>query len=171
MRCVASLVAGMVLSCPTACGILVPPSGIKPSPPALEGRLPTTGPSGKFSFLNFFEKWKYFMFLKIRDKELFYFLYKWDMQESGKRSLNIRKWKAHCWVLAQSSLVTLKHKTPSCSLKWNQNLDMHVTQVIQIKKNGNNSNNSNVYHFYYLQGTFIYIFIWYKKRSSCDFMD
>ena len=56
VRCVASLVAGVVLSRPTVCGILFPPSGIKPSPPALKGRLPTTGPSGKFSFLNFFEK-------------------------------------------------------------------------------------------------------------------
>ena len=36
------------LSCPTACGILVPQPGIKPEIPALEGRFLTTGPPGKF---------------------------------------------------------------------------------------------------------------------------
>ena len=82
------------------------------------------------------------MFLKIRDKELFLiqvgYARKWEKEPKYK------KMKSSHWVLAQSSLVTLKHKTPSCSLKWNQNLDMHVTQVIQIKKNGNNSNNSSL---------------------------
>ena len=33
------------LSCPTACGILVPQAGIEPTSPALEGRFLTTGPS------------------------------------------------------------------------------------------------------------------------------
>ena len=36
------------LSCPTACGILVPPPGIKPMSPALEGGFLTTGLPGKF---------------------------------------------------------------------------------------------------------------------------
>ena len=35
------------LSCPVACGILVPWPGIKPVSPALEGRFLTTGPRGK----------------------------------------------------------------------------------------------------------------------------
>ena len=35
------------LSCPVACGILVPPPGIEPASPALEGGFFTTGPPGK----------------------------------------------------------------------------------------------------------------------------
>ena len=35
------------LSCPAACGILVPRPGIEPMSPALEGRFLTTGPPGK----------------------------------------------------------------------------------------------------------------------------
>ena len=35
------------LSCPAACGILVPRPGIKPESPALEGGFFTTGPPGK----------------------------------------------------------------------------------------------------------------------------
>ena len=34
------------LSCPVACGILIPPPGIKPESPALEGGFSTTGPQG-----------------------------------------------------------------------------------------------------------------------------
>ena len=30
-----------------ACGILAPPPGIEPAPPALEGKVLTTGPPGK----------------------------------------------------------------------------------------------------------------------------
>ena len=44
---VASLVAALGLSCPAACGILVPQSGIEPTSPALEGRFFTTGPPGR----------------------------------------------------------------------------------------------------------------------------
>ena len=36
-----------LFSCPVACGILVPPPGIEPASPALEGRFLTTGPPGK----------------------------------------------------------------------------------------------------------------------------
>ena len=37
---------------PKACGILAPPPGIKPTSPALEGKVITSGPSGKsLSFL------------------------------------------------------------------------------------------------------------------------
>ena len=32
---------------PEACGILIPQPGIKPTPPALEGEVSTTGPPGK----------------------------------------------------------------------------------------------------------------------------
>ena len=43
----APLVVDHRLSFPLACGILVPLLGIKPVSPALEGRILTTGPSGK----------------------------------------------------------------------------------------------------------------------------
>ena len=36
-----------------ACGILAPRPGIKPVPPALEGEVLTTGPSGKSLFSQF----------------------------------------------------------------------------------------------------------------------
>ena len=42
-----SLVAVFRLICPTACGILVPRSGIEHTSPVLEGRFSTTGPAGK----------------------------------------------------------------------------------------------------------------------------
>ena len=42
-----SVVAVRGLSCPMACGILVPQPGIEPMSPALEGRVLTTGPPGK----------------------------------------------------------------------------------------------------------------------------
>ena len=42
-----SAVAVHGLSCPAACGILVPRPGIEPASPALEGGFLTTGPPGK----------------------------------------------------------------------------------------------------------------------------
>ena len=42
-----SVVAARRLSCPAACGILVPQPGIEPAFPALEGGFLTTGPPGK----------------------------------------------------------------------------------------------------------------------------
>ena len=42
------------LSCPAACGILVPLPGIEPVSPAFQGWFLTTGPPGKSSPLNFF---------------------------------------------------------------------------------------------------------------------
>ena len=39
---------GCLGSCPVACGILVLQPGIEPTPPALEGKVLTTGPPGKF---------------------------------------------------------------------------------------------------------------------------
>ena len=42
-----SVVAVHRLSCPTACGILVPRPGIEPESPALEGGFLTTGPPKK----------------------------------------------------------------------------------------------------------------------------
>ena len=42
-----SVVVARGLSCPEACGILVPRPGIEPASPALEGRFLTTGPPGK----------------------------------------------------------------------------------------------------------------------------
>ena len=44
---VGSVVAACGLSCPTACGILVPQPGIEPASRALEGGFLTTGPPGK----------------------------------------------------------------------------------------------------------------------------
>ena len=48
-----SILVVLRLSCPVAYGILVPGPRIKPVSPALEGRLSTTGPAGKFLFLIF----------------------------------------------------------------------------------------------------------------------
>ena len=50
---VASVAVVFRLSCPTACGILVPGPGIGPTLPALEGRFPTTRPPGKSQFCFF----------------------------------------------------------------------------------------------------------------------
>ena len=43
-----SLFVALVLSCPEACGILVPRPGIEPVSPALEGEFLTSGSPGKF---------------------------------------------------------------------------------------------------------------------------
>ena len=45
------------LSCPEACGILVPRPGMEPTSPALEGGFLTTGPPEKYH-LNTFKLWK-----------------------------------------------------------------------------------------------------------------
>ena len=42
-----SVVVAHGLSCPTACGILVPLPGIESASPALEGEFVTTGPPGE----------------------------------------------------------------------------------------------------------------------------
>ena len=47
LRHVSSVVVACGLSCPEACGILVPLPGIEPMSPALEGGFFTTGPPGK----------------------------------------------------------------------------------------------------------------------------
>ena len=47
LRHASSVVAARGLSCPTACGILVPQPGMEPMSPALEGGFFTTGPPGK----------------------------------------------------------------------------------------------------------------------------
>ena len=49
----ASLAVVRGLSCPLACGILVPWPGMEPTPPALEGGLLTTGPPGQSQQLQF----------------------------------------------------------------------------------------------------------------------
>ena len=49
-----SVVVACGLSCPAACGILVPRPGIEPASPALEGGFLTTGPPGKSPELLFF---------------------------------------------------------------------------------------------------------------------
>ena len=50
------VVAAHGLSCPSACGVLVPLPGIQPSPTALEGRFLTTGPPGKSPQWGIFEQ-------------------------------------------------------------------------------------------------------------------
>ena len=50
----ASLIKEHRLYNPTACGILVLWAGIEPQSPALQGRLLTTGPPGKFQLCHFF---------------------------------------------------------------------------------------------------------------------
>ena len=45
--CTGSVVVAHRLRSPAACGILIPQPGIRPLPPALQGRFLTTGPSGK----------------------------------------------------------------------------------------------------------------------------
>ena len=47
LRRAGSVVAARVLSCPEACGILVPRPRIEPASPALEGGFFTIGPPGK----------------------------------------------------------------------------------------------------------------------------
>ena len=47
LRRAISVVVAHGLSCLTACGILVPRTGIEPESPALEGGFFTTGPPGK----------------------------------------------------------------------------------------------------------------------------
>ena len=48
LRCMSSIAVAHGLSCPVACGILVPQLGIEPASPALEGGgFSTTGPPGK----------------------------------------------------------------------------------------------------------------------------
>ena len=47
LRRESSVVVARGLSCPKACGILVPRPGIEPASPALEGGFFTTGPPGK----------------------------------------------------------------------------------------------------------------------------
>ena len=55
-----ALFCGPGLSCPTACGILVPQPGIEPSSPELEGGFLTTGPPGKSPYLSF--NWRFVPF-------------------------------------------------------------------------------------------------------------
>ena len=53
LRHASSIVVVHRLSCPAACGILVPWTGIEPTSPALEGKFFTTGPPGKSQVLGF----------------------------------------------------------------------------------------------------------------------
>ena len=54
LRSTSSVVVAHGLSCPVACGILVPRPGIEHMSPALEGRFFTTGPPGKSQLFYFF---------------------------------------------------------------------------------------------------------------------
>ena len=51
LRCTGSVAVACGLSCPPACEILVPRSGIEPTSPALEGGFLTTGPPAKSRIL------------------------------------------------------------------------------------------------------------------------
>ena len=74
----ASVVVVQGLSCPEACGILVPRPGIEPLPPALASRFSTTGPPRK-SLDSFFKPSIFFSYdiswpLCTFDKHLLYVL-------------------------------------------------------------------------------------------------
>ena len=53
LECAGSVVVACELSCPVACGFLVPWPGIEPTSPALEGGFLTTGPRGKSVIISF----------------------------------------------------------------------------------------------------------------------
>ena len=57
------------LNCTEACGILMPPPGIEPTFPALEGGFLTTGPSGK-PLLYFLNRQYLYMFQKIKVQKM-----------------------------------------------------------------------------------------------------
>ena len=59
------------LSCPTACGILVPRPGIEPASPALEGGFFTTGPPGNSRTLLFKKKNLTYGQFHLQSQELF----------------------------------------------------------------------------------------------------
>ena len=82
-KCVGSVVVARELSCPTACGILVPQAGMEPASPALEGRFLTTRPPGKSLlsclYLNklIYHIYDYYtkMHMHIFGKKVFFFMY------------------------------------------------------------------------------------------------
>ena len=53
-----SVVAALRLSCPLACGILVPQPGVKPTPPALQGGFLPPGPLASPHILIFSNFWR-----------------------------------------------------------------------------------------------------------------
>ena len=58
------------LSCPAACGILVPPPEIEPMSPALEGRFSTIEPPGKSPICGFYvSKSKCVLFVEMKRKK------------------------------------------------------------------------------------------------------
>ena len=66
--CVLDLAHG--LSCPVACGILVPRSVIEPASPALEGGFLTTGPPGKSQMYGFNGLFVNFQFCSTDQKSI-----------------------------------------------------------------------------------------------------
>ena len=69
LECTGSVVVARGLSCPAACGILVPQPQIKPVSPALEGRFLTTGPPRKScKFLLYVHTHKKLESLQIAEK-------------------------------------------------------------------------------------------------------
>ena len=65
-----SVVVAHGLSCPAACGILVPPPEIEPMSPALEGRSSTIGPSGKSPICGFYvSKSKCVLFVEMKRRK------------------------------------------------------------------------------------------------------
>ena len=88
----ASLVTALRLSCPMACAILVPWTGIKPLPPALEGGFLTTRPPVKSQVTCFITEERDFIkekeFFAKLDSPLFTFVM-WDLLRINKRSERI----------------------------------------------------------------------------------
>ena len=62
-----SAVAACGLSCPVACGMLVPWPGMESTSPALEGEFLTTGPPGKSRVVCFFDIELHKLFVYFRD--------------------------------------------------------------------------------------------------------
>ena len=56
-----SVLVAVWLSCPSACGILVPRPGIEPDSPALQGGFLTTEPPGKSQEVGFYLHWQAFL--------------------------------------------------------------------------------------------------------------
>ena len=91
------------LSCPTACGILVPWSGIEPASSALEVRFSTTGPPG-MSWEMILGQW--FFFFKIPQSCFAFSKLHFEaipgLMSSNSTILSLRpKWPAHLETWAQ----------------------------------------------------------------------
>ena len=98
LRHASSIVVACRLSCPTACGILVPWPGIEPASPALEVRFFTTGPPGRSQ--------KCFIFKASSSSRVLWYANSWCLC----MTLNIHK------VTFFSFLLTIAFFQPMCRI-------------------------------------------------------